>query len=352
MSSPTPTANSASSLQQLRALTKLVADSGDLVSITTWQPIDATTNPSLLWQAAQNPEHHPLLTRLKQQHTDSSAPEASVSDSSSQVTKSSVSSKSRHSGLSSVSRQFAVQLGWQILQTIPGRVSTEVSANLSFNQLATEQAARQIIELYQQHNITAERVLIKIAATWEGIQAAKQLQREGIHCNLTLIFNLTQAAACADAGVTLISPFVGRISDWFQRQRQQPIDYLQPDQDPGVQSVKQIYAYLKQHHYTTEVMAASFRHPQQAIALAGCDAMTLAPAILEALHQQQIPVIRLLGGAEALTQAGETKPVLRTDPAHFRWAINQDDMANTLLADGIRRFHQDEQKLYQLLMTL
>jgi transaldolase len=318
-----------SSLEQLRKLTLIVADSGDLPSIKQWSPTDTTTNPSLLWQVAQQADQAERLTQLRQQLLN---------------TASSTRRDNRHSPLSALVMQFAVKIGIQILQHIPGRISTEVSAALSFNINATQRAAHEIIDLYQRENIDADRILIKIAATWEGICAARLLEREGIHCNLTLVFNLMQAAACADAGITLISPFVGRISDWHQKHTQQAIDYHQPDSDPGVQSVKQIYHYLKQRQYPTEVMAASFRHPQQAIALAGCDAMTLSPKILQELDQLQQPV-----DAYITHNPPQNIKDLHCDEVHFRWAMNQDEMANNLLADGIRRFDQDERRLKALL---
>ncbi len=317
-----------SSLEQLRKLTLIVADSGDLPSVQRWSPRDTTTNPSLLWQVAQQSQQAKLLTDLRQ----------------SLLNADSTRRDNRHSPLAVLAMQFAVKIGSQILQHIPGRISTEVSSALSFNISATQRAAHDIINLYQREQIAPERVLIKIAATWEGIAAARLLEREGIHCNLTLVFNLMQAVTCADAGITLISPFVGRISDWHQKQNGQPIDYHRPQLDPGVMSVKQIYHHLKQRQYATEIMAASFRHPQQALALAGCDAMTLAPKILQELDQLHQQVDTTL-----LQHSPETIKDLRIDEPHFRWAMNQDDMANSLLADGIRRFDQDEKQLKELL---
>ena len=319
--------NAETSLQQLRKLTLIVADSGDLPSVRRWSPTDTTTNPSLLWQVAQQPEQAALLTELRHglQQTGSSRDH-------------------HHSPLAVLAMQFAVKIGSQILQHIPGRISTEVSSALSFNVNATQRAAHDIINLYQRNHIAADRVLIKIAATWEGIKAAALLEREGIHCNLTLVFNLMQAVACADAGVTLISPFVGRIFDWHQKNQGFMLDEQQPQLDPGVISVKQIYHYLKHHQFATEVMAASFRYPQQVLALAGCDAVTLAPKILEALDQLTHKV-----DANILHNPPELPKEIRCDEPNFRWSMNQDDMAHSLLADGIRRFDQDERQLQALL---
>lgn len=327
------------SLEQLRKLTLIVADSGDLPSVRRWLPTDTTTNPSLLWQVAQQPEQAALLADLRHSLQ---LPNSLAQTNNLQLTSSH--RADNHSPLAALVQQFAVKIGCQILQHIPGRISTEVSAALSFNVNATQRAAHDIINLYQRHHIAADRVLIKIAATWEGIKAAGLLEREGIHCNLTLVFNLMQAVACADAGVTLISPFVGRICDWHQKHQGFIINEQQPQLDPGVISVRQIYHYLKQQQYATEVMAASFRYPQQVLALAGCDAMTLAPKILEALDQLTQNV-----DAQILQHPPESVTTVRCDEPHFRWSMNQDDMANSLLADGIRRFDQDERQLQALL---
>jgi len=311
-----------SKLEQLKGMTDVVADTGDIQAIERFKPMDATTNPSLLLNAAQLPQYAPLLDRA--------------------IAASSTEGGSDAQQLANCSDILAVAIGCEILGIIPGRISTEVDSRLSFDTEATVAKARRLIELYQQAGIESDRVLIKIAATWEGIRAAKQLEREGINCNLTLLFGFSQAAACADAGVFLISPFVGRILDWFKASTGQ--DYS-AQTDPGVQSVSRIYQYYKQHQYNTVVMGASFRNTGEIEQLAGCDRLTISPALLQALAEDEGPLPRQLspdrvGERIAKTEGGE-KP--------FRWAMNEDAMATEKLAQGIRNFTIDQIKLEQLL---
>ena len=284
-----------SKLDSLRQQTMIVADTGDIDAIRSLQPVDATTNPSLLLKAAQQAEYSNLLDQALQQAASSHQPAIDACD------------------------HFAVAVGSEIVRLVPGRVSTEVDARLSFDRQATVDKARKLIELYEQSGVTRDRVLIKIAATWEGIQAAGELEREGIQCNLTLLFSFAQAQACADAGVFLISPFVGRIYDWYKQHEGR--DYEGAD-DPGVQSVARIFRYYKQHMYATVVMGASFRNVGQIEALCGCDRLTISPALLQQLAAESGPV----EPAQSLTLASED-PRTVLDEAGFRWAHNEDAMA-------------------------
>ena len=306
-----------SKLDSLRQQTMIVADTGDIDAIRSLQPVDATTNPSLLLKAAQQAEYSHLLDQALQQAASSHQPVIDACD------------------------HFAVAVGSEIVKLVPGRVSTEVDARLSFDRQATVDKARKLIELYEQSGVTRDRVLIKIAATWEGIQAAGELEREGIQCNLTLLFSFAQAQACADAGVFLISPFVGRIYDWYKQHEGR--DYEGAD-DPGVQSVARIFRYYKQHMYATVVMGASFRNVGQIEALCGCDRLTISPALLQQLAAESGPV----EPAQSLTLASED-PRTVLDEAGFRWAHNEDAMATEKLAEGIRAFAMDQRKLEQLL---
>lgn len=301
-----------SKLEQLKQYTTVVADTGDFDAIARLKPVDATTNPSLLLKAAALPRYTEHLAR---------ATEGAQGD----------------AGLAC--DRFAVAVGKDILGVIPGRISTEVDARLSFDTDATLQRAHRLIELYDQQGIGRDRVLIKIASTWEGIRAAEQLEREGIQTNLTLLFSFAQAAACADAGVFLISPFVGRIYDWYKKANNR--DYVGAE-DPGVQSVSRIYRYYKANGYETVVMGASFRNLGQIEQLAGCDRLTISPDLLQQLADAQGELPRALqpGG-------GEARQVL--DESAFRWQMNEDAMGTEKLAEGIRLFARDQEKLEALL---
>ncbi len=310
-------------LTQLKAVTTVVVDSGDLNAIEQFRPVDATTNPSLLLNASQLDFAKPMLTAAiayaKTQSQDPAQQLALASD------------------------KFAVDVGTAISKLVPGRVSTEVDARLSFDTAATIAKARQLVALYQQNGIGTDRILIKIASTWEGIQAAKVLEQEGIQCNLTLLFHLAQARACAEAGVYLISPFVGRILDWYKANTKQ--DYT-AETDPGVLSVREIYQFFKQHGYSTIVMGASFRNIGEVLALAGCDRLTISPALLDELSQQQGELVVKLQD-QGVTSA---KPAALTEQ-QFRWALNEDAMATEKLADGIRKFAVDQRKLESLIQS-
>lgn len=304
-------------LTQLRTMTTVVADSGDLDAIRRFSPSDATTNPSLILQAAQHPSRRQRLAEIARQATDLDAALDAV----------------------------AVEIGSEISALVPGYVSTEVSARLSFDREATLARARSLIERYDQQGVGPERILIKVAATWEGIQAARALEREGIQTNLTLLFGMAQARACADAGVTLISPFVGRILDWHKAN--EPDADFSGDKDPGVQSVRSIYEYYKGHGFDTIVMGASFRSAEQVIALAGCDRLTISPALLGELAENNAILERRLSPQGAETSAPEPQ-----DEAEFRWALNEDAMATEKLAEGIRKFMADQRSLETLLVEL
>ncbi|MNM94063.1 Transaldolase [compost metagenome] len=301
-----------SKLEQLKQYTTVVADTGDFDAIARLKPVDATTNPSLLLKAAALPRYAEHLAK---------ATEAGKGD----------------AGLAC--DHFAVAVGKDILGVIPGRVSTEVDARLSFDREATLQRAQRLIELYAEQGIGKERVLIKIASTWEGIRAAEILEREGIQTNLTLLFSFAQAAACADAGAFLISPFVGRIYDWYKKANNR--DYTGAE-DPGVQSVARIYRYFKANGYNTVVMGASFRNIGQIEQLAGCDRLTISPDLLHQLADAQGELPRNLQPG-----AGEARQVL--DESAFRWQLNEDAMATEKLAEGIRLFARDQEKLEALL---
>ena len=305
-------------LEQLRKITTVVADTGDLAAIRKYAPVDATTNPSLLLKAAADPACQPLVeeaVRLGGGDADE------------------------------VMDHLAVAIGRDIVALIPGRVSTEVSARLSFDTAATLARARNLIDRYEAMGVERGRVLIKIAATWEGIRAAEILERENIQCNLTLLFSFAQAQACADAGVFLISPFVGRIYDWYRASTGQ--DYQGAD-DPGVRSVTRIFNYYKQHGYGTVVMGASFRNRGQIEALAGCDRLTISPHLLDELAAAEGELVPALDAARP--SRADARQVLTE--ADYRWALNDDAMASDKLAEGIRKFHEDEVKLRQLLAAL
>ena len=308
-----------SQLDQLKKFTKVVADTGDFESIKDFKPQDATTNPSLILTAVQKSQYTYLL-------------DETVTD-------------RKRSGLSGAAQiediidHMLVKFGCEILQIVPGRVSTETDARLSFDVEGSMNKARQLIKLYKERGIEPERVLIKVASTWEGINAAEQLQKEGINCNLTLMFSLPQAVRCAEAGVTLISPFVGRIYDWYKAANKR--DYNGPE-DPGVKSVQEIYTYYKKFDYKTEVMGASFRNIGQILELVGCDALTISPELLEKLASSTEPLERKLDPARA--KESDIRR-LELDEKKFRYLVNDDAMATEKLAEGIRKFAADIVKL-------
>lgn len=304
-------------LTQLKRMTTVVADTGDLDTIRRFAPQDATTNPSLILQAAQHQDHRERMSRIARESSD----------------------------VDTALDRVAVELGTEISHLVPGYVSTEVSARLSFDTDATIARAHSLIERYAQQGVDAERILIKIASTWEGIQAARQLEREGIRTNLTLLFGFAQAQACADAGATLISPFVGRILDWHKA-REPDADFSGAN-DPGVHSVKRIFEHLKGHGYATIVMGASFRNIGEIEALAGCDRLTISPALLDELASREGELTRML----TPPTAREATPEPLTE-AEFRWALNEDEMASDKLAEGIRKFMADQRKLEELLAKL
>ncbi|TQV78710.1 transaldolase [Exilibacterium tricleocarpae] len=310
-------------LEQLKQISDVVADTGDIEAIRRYQPLDATTNPSLLYKAAQLPQYRPHL-------------ESAIQWGRSQA-------DGEQTQLSAAADRLAVTIGCEILKLVPGRVSTEVDARLSFDQQAMIDKARALIDLYNTAEIGNDRVLIKLASTWEGIRAAEVLEREGIHCNLTLLFSFHQAAACADAGATLISPFVGRILDWYRANTDRQ-EYA-PEEDPGVVSVTAIYNYLKQHGYATIVMGASFRNTGEIEALAGCDRLTISPALMGELEADQGTLVRRLSPSNTATD----RAALHEAEAQFRYSLNSDAMATEKLAEGIRNFVKDQINLENLL---
>ncbi|NAW69595.1 transaldolase [Vibrio sp. V27_P1S3P104] len=304
-------------LEQLRKLTTVVADTGEIDAIKKYQPEDATTNPSLILKAAQIAEYAPLIdAAIAYAKTQSSDKAQQVQD---------------------TCDMLAVNIGKEILKTIPGRISTEVDARLSYNTEGSVAKARQLIKMYNDAGISNDRILIKLASTWEGIRAAEILEKEGINCNLTLLFSFAQARACAEAGVFLISPFVGRIMDWYKAKEGR--DFA-PQEDPGVVSVTTIYNYYKEHGYNTVVMGASFRNIGEILELAGCDRLTIAPALLAELEAAEGEVIEKLIDSKGT----KTRPTPMTH-AEFLWEHNQDPMAVEKLAEGIRNFAIDQGKL-------
>lgn len=307
-------------LEQLKQYTTVVADTGNFLQLAQFAPRDATTNPSLILKAVQQPDYAPLLAETVKAHP--GLPMDELVD------------------------RVLVRFGLEILKFVPGRVSTEVDARLSFDKAGTLARARRLMALYEAAGVGRDRVLIKIAATWEGIQAAAELEREGIHCNLTLLFAFCQAVACGNAGIQLISPFVGRIYDWYKKSAGS--NWVEAEKaganDPGVQSVARIYAYFKQHGIRTEVMGASFRNIGQIQALAGCDLLTISPELLAQLQAVDAPLARALDAGKAAPQ-----PAVRYDEAGFRYALNEDAMATEKLAEGIRLFAVDAAKLELLI---
>jgi transaldolase len=309
-------------LEQLKSMTAIVADTGDIEAIRKHHPEDATTNPSLLLKAATLPEYAPLIADA--------------------IAWAKSRSQDREQQAYDAMDKLAVDVGVEVLKSVPGRISTEVDARLSFNTLATLAKARRLIGLYNEAGISKERVLIKIASTWEGIRAGEILEHEGIHCNLTLMFGFAQARSCAEAGVTLVSPFVGRIFDW-QKAKEGRTD-IPVEEDLGVLSVRNIYHYYKEHGYPTTVMGASFRNSGEILALAGCDRLTISPSLLEELQKTEGVLQRRL----QYTGAIKPRPASMTE-AEFRWEMNQDVMATDKLAEGIRGFTVDQIKLEKTL---
>ncbi|HWH47772.1 MAG TPA: transaldolase [Burkholderiales bacterium] len=314
-------------LESLKKHSIIVADTGDIDSIARVKPQDATTNPSLLLQAAQNPAYRPLVDDALAFGMKARGDRAAKAE--------------------ALMEKLSVNFGFEILKHVKGRVSTEVDAVLSFDVEGTLAKARRLIDLYQQSGIARERVLVKVASTWEGIKAAEKLEREGIHCNLTLLFSFAQAVACADAGVTLISPFVGRIYDWYKKERK--VEDIPPGEDPGVQSVTRIYHFYKKFGYKTQVMGASFRKVEQIIWLAGCDLLTIAPDLLDKMAKTEGAVTRRMT-VEAAKASNVEK--LTLDEKTFRWLHNEDAMATEKLAEGIRKFHTDARKLEDYVLAL
>jgi transaldolase len=312
-------------LDQLKQFTIVVADTGDFQQLAQYKPRDATTNPSLILKAVQKDDYRPLLEKTVRDHA--SKPVGAIID------------------------HLLIAFGTEILKIIPGRVSTEVDARLSFNVQGSIDKGHELIKLYEAAGIGRERILIKLASTWEGIRAAEQLQKEGIHCNMTLLFSLAQAAACAEAGAQLISPFVGRIYDWYKKNAGSAWDEAKDGgaNDPGVHSVKRIYAYYKKFGYKTEVMGASFRTPGQVLELAGCDLLTISPDLLQKLQDSTDKVERKL-----LPESGDSGTIERVpvDESTFRFLVNDEAMATEKLAEGIRAFAADAVKLEKLIEAL
>lgn len=326
--------NTRSVLEQLKEMTTIVADTGDIDQIKEHLPQDATTNPSLLLSASQQPQYAHLV-------------EDAIEYGRKQAPSTDTAGRLRHA----VDKLF-VNFGVEILRIIPGRVSTEIDARLSFDTDATVQRARDVVRLYEEAGIGRDRVLIKIASTWEGIEAARQLEQEGIHTNMTLLFSLVQAVAAADAGATLISPFVGRILDWHKARGNDPGQ--EHHKDPGVVSVTRIYNYFKKFGRKTVVMGASFRNTGEIVELAGCDLLTISPKLLQELQQQAEPLQRKLSPETAMNSAPgvgkDGQEELQVDEKTFRWMLNEDAMATEKLAEGIRKFAEDTVKLENMLI--
>jgi transaldolase len=303
-------------LEQLKEFTQVVADTGDFESIRQYHPVDATTNPSLIYAAAKKPEY----AHLVEQAVDFGRKQGGTS----------------RQRLTGTMDALAVLFGIEILKIVPRRVSTEVDARLSFDTEATIEKARKITSMYEERGISREKVLVKVATTWEGINAARELEKEGIRCNLTLLFSMAQAIACAEAGVQLISPFVGRIYDWHRKER--GVDHISGEEDPGVHSLRDIYHYYKKFGYRTEVMGASFRNTGEIIELAGCDLLTISPGLLAELERAETPLVRKLD--PSLSANMEIRKI-SLDEKGFRWMHNEDPMAVEKLSDGIRKFTAD-----------
>lgn len=317
---------SATQLEQLKQFTTVVADTGDFETMEAYKPRDATTNPSLILQATAKEAYRPIVDKAVAELKSTSATGDAL--------------------VEAIIDRILILFGLEILKIVPGRVSTEVDARLSFDTAGSIAKARELIAAYEKEGVSRDRVLIKIASTWEGIKAAETLEKEGIHCNLTLLFSFPQAVACAEAGVQLISPFVGRILDWYKASTGK--DYQGAD-DPGVQSVRAIYTYYKKFGHSTEVMGASFRNVGEIIALAGCDLLTISPALLQELHDSTEPLERALSPETA--SAAELEKVSFDENA-FRFALNEDAMATEKTAEGIRKFSADIVKLEEFVKSL
>jgi transaldolase len=310
-------------LEQLKKHTQVVADTGDFETMRRFKPVDATTNPSLIFAAAQKEEYQHLVDKA-------------------------ISLGSRMGGtneekIAETMDMLAVLFGTEILNIVPRRVSTEVDARLSFDAPASMEKARKLIRLYEEHGISREKILIKLASTWEGVKAAEELEKEGIHCNLTLLFSFAQAVACAEADVQLISPFVGRIYDWHKKER--GVDHIPGNEDPGVLSVHKIYNYYKKFGYETEVMGASFRNTEEILELAGCDLLTISPSLLGELEEMTGSLEVKLDPKKA---AGMNIEKIHLDEKKFRWMHNTDAMAVEKLSEGIRKFTADIEKLEEM----
>jgi transaldolase len=312
-------------LEQLKSMTTIVIDTGDIDAIKKYTPTDATTNPSLIFAAAQKPQYHPLIQEAVAEAKKRARTPAEYKE--------------------MVMDWLFVIFGREILKLVPGRVSTEVDARLSFDVKGSIAKARTLISLYESLGIKRERILIKLASTWEGAKAAKVLEKEGIHVNMTLLFSLEQAIACAKSDVTLVSPFVGRILDWYKKS--EGVAGYPPAQDPGVLSVTQIYNYYKKYGYKTQVMGASFRNSDEILELAGCDLLTIAPNFLEELQNAEGPVPRKLDTEAAKKMKIKKVP---SNEAHFRLGLNQNAMATEKLAEGIRNFAKDAAKLEEFIL--
>ncbi|WP_395479994.1 transaldolase [Candidatus Curculioniphilus buchneri] len=312
-------------LEDIKKFTTIVADSGDIASIRHYKPQDATTNPSLILQATKLMNYQPLLDNA--------------------ITYARKKGGNRTTQIINASDKLTINIGTEILKNIPGKISTEVDVRDSFNQDMCVTKAYKLINLYQENGIEKSRILIKLASTWEGVKAAEELEKVNIHCNLTLLFSFAQARICAEAGVYLISPFVGRIYDWYnQRQSLHPYSV---DDDPGVKSVCKIYEYYKKHNYHTIIMGASFRNTEQILALAGCDRLTISPSLIEKLYHSNNPVVRKLFPL-IIEKVHQPTPLSESE---FRWEHNEDPMAVEKLAEGIRQFAVDQRKLENLLAS-
>jgi len=311
-----------SKLQELQKMTTIVIDTGDIEKIAQYHPVDATTNPSLILKASQNKAYDHLIEEA-----------VNYAKKSNQANKKAL-----------LMDKLFVNFGKEILKHIPGRVSTEVNANLSFDVKASVEKAHSLIQLYEEEGIDRERILIKLASTWEGAQAAKELEKEGIHCNMTLLFSLPQAAICAESKATLISPFVGRILDWYKKNEGK--DSYKPEEDPGVVSVKNIYTYFKKFGYKTQIMGASFRNAEEILELAGCDLLTISPELLEELSHMNGNVERKLDPAHL--PHNDLNKIIYNESA-FRLALNENQMATEKLSEGIRKFAEDANKLEEII---
>jgi len=314
-------------LEQLKTYTKVVADTGDFDSMKAYKPTDATTNPSLIYAASMDPKYRQLIENAIQ-YAKSASPDKAVQ-------------------LGHAMDKLAVNFGLEILAIVPGRVSTEVDARLSFDTEASINKAHELIKLYESNGISRERILIKVASTWEGINAAEKLEKEGIHCNLTLLFSFAQAVRCAEANVTLISPFVGRILDWYKKDR--GVSDIPATEDPGVKSVKEIYNYYKKFGHKTTVMGASFRNTGEIIELVGCDALTISPSLLKELENTEGLLLKKLDVEKS--KLVDIQPVKMNEKT-FRWMMNEDAMATEKLAEGIRKFTEDLIKLEKYIAGL